>query len=104
MKRRKNMVFLKALADETRFKILELLLDRRKCVCEIFPKVNRTQSTVSLQLSKLERAGILKSEKEGHKVFYQIADFRVCDVFKALGYTKGKCLKIKCCMKKVARK
>jgi ArsR family transcriptional regulator len=98
MKSRTNVKFLKALADETRFKIVELLLDGRKCVCEIFPEVKRTQSTVSLQLSKLERTGIVKSEREGRKVFYQINDPRVCDIFKVLGYPQRKDLKIKCCM------
>ncbi len=98
MKNREDVRFLKALADETRFKIVELLLGGKRCVCEIFPKVKRTQSTVSLQLSKLEQAGILESTREGQKVFYQIKDYRVCDIFKALGHKEGRCLKTKCCM------
>ncbi|MFC1755664.1 ArsR/SmtB family transcription factor, partial [Thermoproteota archaeon] len=56
---------LKALSDETRLKIVEFLLDREKCVCEIFPHVKRTQSTVSIHLSKLEQVGIVESRKEG---------------------------------------
>jgi len=79
---------LKALGDETRLKIVEFLLDGEKCVCEIFPHVKRTQSTVSIQLSILEKAGILSSRREGKKVYYKIKDYRVCDVFKALGYKK----------------
>ncbi|MEM3364017.1 MAG: metalloregulator ArsR/SmtB family transcription factor [Candidatus Micrarchaeia archaeon] len=98
MKHKDDVRFLKAMADETRFNILALLLDGKKCVCEIFPKVKRTQSSVSFQLSKLELAGILESHREGQKVFYQIKDYRVCDVFKALGHKKGTCLKSKCCM------
>jgi len=98
MKSKGDVKFLKAMADETRFKIIELLLDGKKCVCEIFPKVKRKQSTVSLQLSKLELAGILESKREGQKVFYQIKDYRVCDIFKVLGYKEGACLKSKCCM------
>ncbi|MBN1169419.1 helix-turn-helix transcriptional regulator [Candidatus Micrarchaeota archaeon] len=90
--------FLKAIGDDTRFSILEFLLDGKKCVCEIFPHVKKSQSTVSIHLSKLEAAGILTSKREGKKVFYQIADSRVCDIFKALGYRRGKCLKSKCCM------
>ncbi|MCR4335369.1 MAG: ArsR family transcriptional regulator, partial [archaeon] len=50
----KKITILKALADDTRLNIVELLLDKEKCVCEIFPMVKRTQSTVSTQLSKLE--------------------------------------------------
>jgi ArsR family transcriptional regulator len=98
MGRKNSIDFLKAIADETRFRILELLIEGERCVCEIHPKVKRTQSTVSIQLSKLERAGILGSRREGHKVYYWIKDYRVCDIFKALGYKRGACLKSKCCM------
>ena len=89
----------KALADGSRLKIIKFLLDGERCVCEIFPYVKRTQSTVSIQLGKLEKAGILKSRRDGKKIIYSIKDFRVCDVFKALGNPKGKILKSSCCMK-----
>lgn len=88
----------KALADETRLKIIEFLLDGEKCVCEIFPHVKRTQSTTSIQLGKLERLGVLKSRREGKKILYSIKDLRVCDVFKAVGNKKGKILKKCCCI------
>lgn len=92
---------LKALSDETRLEIVEFLLDGEKCVCEIFPHVKRTQSTVSIQLGKLESWGILESRRDGKRVFYRIKDFRVCDIFKVLGYAKGAVLKKSCCMKEV---
>ncbi len=96
----KNSIkILKALSDETRLNIVEFLLDGDKCVCQIFPHVKRTQSTVSIQLRKLESWGILESRREGKKIFYKIADLRVCDVFKALGYAKGRLIKNSCCMK-----
>lgn len=96
----KNSIkILKALSDETRLKIVEFLLDGDKCVCQIFPHVKRTQSTVSIQLRKLESWGILESRREGKKIFYKIKDHRICDVFKALGYAKGKVIKNSCCMK-----
>lgn len=90
MKEGEILKILKALSDETRLKIVELLLDGEKCVCKIFPHVKRTQSTVSIQLGKLEDLGILKSRRDGKKIFYSIHDTRVRDVFKALRYTKGK--------------
>ena len=94
---KKDIELLKALADETRFKIIEHLLEGEKCVCEIFPHVKRTQSTVSIHLGNLEDAGILESRREGKKIFYKIKDKRVCDVFKALGNNKGRILKQNCC-------
>jgi ArsR family transcriptional regulator len=90
---KKTIAILKAFSDETRLKILELLLDGEKCVCEIFPKVKRTQSTVSIQLAKLEKAGLVESRREGKKIFYKIKNQTVCNVFKALGYSKGSLLK-----------
>jgi len=92
-----ELVMLKALADETRLKIVEFLLDGEKCVCEIFPYVKRTQSTVSIQLDVLRKAGILDSRKEGKKVYYFIFDKKVCDVFKALGFSKARLKNKTCC-------
>jgi len=99
MNEKETIKILKALSDETRLKIVELLLGGEKCVCEIFPYVKRTQSTTSIQLGKLKRLGILKSRREGKKIFYSISDLRVCDIFKALGNRKKKILKKSCCMK-----
>jgi len=95
---KKPITILKALADETRLKILELLLNGEKCVCEIFPKVKRTQSTVSIQLANLEKAGLIESRRDGKKIFYKIKDLVICEIFKALGYKKGALLKKDCCM------
>lgn len=92
------LTILKALSDETRLKIVEFLLDGEKCVCEIVPHTKRTQSTVSIQLRKLESWGILESRRDGKKIIYKIKDYRVCDIFKALRYQKGKMLKKSCCM------
>lgn len=77
--------FLKAISDETRLKIIELLLSGERCVCEIVPKLDVKQSTTSIHLNKLERAGIIKSRRDGKKVFYCIIDKRVISVLKVLG-------------------
>ena len=95
-----ELKILKALADETRLKIVEFLLNGEKCVCEIFPHLKRTQSTTSIQLGILEKTGILQSKRNGKKVFYKIKDSRVYHIFKALGYDSGKLLKLKCCCEK----
>ena len=86
MDKERVLKILKALSDETRLKIIELLLDREKCVCEIFPAVKRTQSTVSIQLRKLEEAGLIKSRRSGKKIFYKIRDRRILKILKAVGF------------------
>jgi len=96
---KKIIEVLKALSDETRLKIVEFLLDGEKCVCEIFPHIKRTQSTTSIQLDVLRKAGILKSRRDGKKVFYKIGNSRVYFIFKALGYNSSKLSKLKCCCK-----
>ena len=104
MEREETLRILKALADRTRLRIVEFLLDGERCVCEIIPHAGRMQSNVSIQLGRLEGCGILESRKEGKKVFYRVKDRRVCDIFKALGYANGKMLKEPCCMQKEAQR
>jgi len=70
----KQTRFFKALADETRLKILNLLEVREMCVCEVMVALDLTQPTASHHLGILENAGLVKSRKEGKWVFYKIAD------------------------------
>jgi ArsR family transcriptional regulator len=95
MDRTSNLKLLKALSEETRYRIIEVLLKGEKCACEIPSLIDRTQSNTSMQLLKLVDLEVLKSRREGKKIIYSIKDFRVCDVFKALGHSEGKILKEK---------
>jgi ArsR family transcriptional regulator len=63
---------LKAVAQETRLSILELLRDGERCVCEIFPAIGQEQSNVSRHLNMMQKAGILTRRKEGLKIFYAV--------------------------------
>ena len=69
-----------ALSHPARLKILELLSDGERCVCEIFPAIGAEQSNTSRHLAMLRRAGILKERRQGVKVFYAVADERVFEV------------------------
>lgn len=77
----------KALADETRLKIVESLLNGEKCVCEIVLHIKRAQSTVSIQLAKLESLGIVESRREGKSVYYNIANPKIREI---LNIVEGK--------------
>jgi len=70
----KRSRFFKALADETRLRILSLLQVREMCVCEVMVALDLTQPTASHHLGLLENAGLAKDRKEGKWVFYSIAD------------------------------
>lgn len=86
----KELILFKALADETRLKIIKFLLNGEKCVCEIFPYIKRTQSTTSIQLDVLKKAGVVSSRRKGKKVYYSISDKKVYDVFDSLDLSKKK--------------
>ena len=79
---KESLKIFKALCDETRLKIVEFLLNGEKCVCEIIPFTKRTQSTVSIQLSKLESLGIVESRREGKKVYYRLTNKKVKEILK----------------------
>ncbi len=68
---------LKALGQPTRLKILELLVDGERCVCEIFPAINEAQSNISKHLAFLRSQGILVADRRGMRVFYRLADKRI---------------------------
>jgi DNA-binding transcriptional ArsR family regulator len=77
--------FFKALADETRVRILRLLTLREMCVCEIMVALNLTQPTASHHLGILEKEGIIKRRKEGKWVFYAIVNLETIEDIGKLG-------------------
>lgn len=64
---------LKALSDESRLRILKLLLGRKElCVCEIEAALNLSQSKVSRHLTVLRSAGLVEDRREGLWIFYSL--------------------------------
>lgn len=76
---------LKAIAQETRLSILELLRNGERCVCEIFPVINYEQSNVSRHLNMMQKAGILTRRKDGLKIFYAIKHPEVLEIIDLAG-------------------
>lgn len=62
----------KALSEESRLRILALLLDNEMCVCEIEACLNMTQSNASRHLTALKNSGILESYKKAQWTYYKI--------------------------------
>jgi len=62
----------KALADETRLRVLLLLLDGELCVCEIIAALELPQSTISRHLAYLKRTGWVRDRKQGVWMYYQL--------------------------------
>ena len=89
----------KIVSDPTRLKILFTLLNDEKCTCEcgkqncrectclscmiekcvgdIVNEVGESQSLISHQLIVLRRANLVRTRKEGQKVYYSLSDGHV---------------------------
>ena len=63
---------MKALSDETRLRILNLLLDKELCVCEIEQTLGISQTRASRNLSLLCDAGFLKLRRDGLWSLYSL--------------------------------
>lgn len=60
----------KALGDETRMRILKLLLKKELCVCELEAALNLPQSKVSRHLTVLRSVGLVEDRRDGTWIFY----------------------------------
>ena len=60
----------KALSDETRLKIVEMLSCGEMCACDILESFNITQPTLSYHMKILTDCGIVNSRKDGSWMRY----------------------------------
>ena len=84
---------LKALADETRLRILESLLAEEKCVSDLVRELGCPQPHVSHHLRILRDSGVVEGLREGKQVCYRIAPI----IKRALANQEGKALNFGCC-------
>ena len=75
---------LKALAHPTRLCIVKDLIAKESNVTSIRECLDLPQSTVSQHLFKLKAAGIIKGEREGLKISYQVINEEVRKITKIL--------------------
>src|SRR5579862_2519359 len=67
------VVALKALAEETRLRILRLLLKEQLSVTEISERLKVSQYNTSKHLRVMREAGLLEIEKHGQQRLYTVA-------------------------------
>lgn len=72
-----------ALADPTRFRILDALLREELCVCDLSLLVGVSQSAVSHQLRVLRDRGLVAYRREGQRAVYRLADQHVATLIAA---------------------
>ena len=63
---------LRALADETRLKLISLLLTDDLCVGALAHRVGISEAAVSQHLQVLRKAGLIKGEKRGYWTHYAV--------------------------------
>jgi ArsR family transcriptional regulator len=67
-------IIFKALSEESRLRILSILIRREMCVCEIEASLKMTQSNASRHLTVLKNSGILDCYKQGQWAYYKVSD------------------------------
>ncbi len=70
----------KAMADETRVKILHLLSQRDLCVCDLAFILETNLPAISHHLRFLKILDLVRSRRDGKMVFYSLADNHVMDL------------------------
>lgn len=69
----KNLVsFFRAMGEDTRVKIIQMLLKEEMCICELIEKLNLSQSAVSHHVKILKQADLVNDRRNGKWTFYSI--------------------------------
>jgi DNA-binding transcriptional ArsR family regulator len=81
---------LKALASDTRYRLVRALVaaDDELCVCEFDPLVDVSESAISHALSTLTDAGLVTRRKEGKWRYYRATE-RATELITTLDATRG---------------
>jgi DNA-binding transcriptional ArsR family regulator len=80
--------FFKALSDETRQRILEILqAEGEQCVSDLVERFNLSQPTISHHLNFLRQANLVTSHKKGKQIYYRANEENIVECCGIL-YTK----------------
>jgi len=71
---------LKAISDDTRLRIMKVLLERECCVCEIMQALDISQTRASRNLGILQDAGFLKARRDGLWIVYSL-DWQTANLY-----------------------
>jgi len=83
--------FCKAMGNATRLQIIHVLQEHPMNVGEIAQSTGTGQSVVSRQLGALRNTGVVKSQRQGNEIIYQLTDeniVEVCDLVRKVLVTQ----------------
>lgn len=66
------VLIFKALADETRLKIVEMVADGELCACKILEQFDITQPTLSYHMKILCDSGLVNARRDGAWIRYTV--------------------------------
>lgn len=81
---------MKALADENRFKIIEMLLEKKYCVRAISRYLDISEPGVSQHLKVLKSCGLVTGKKDGHFMHYRVNEDKILDLSEYLAKLIGR--------------
>lgn len=67
----------KAISDETRLRIIDMLSCGEMCACDILEGLSISQSTLSYHMKTLTESGIVNAERDGAWMRYTLNKVRV---------------------------
>lgn len=62
----------KAMSDESRLKIIDMLSCGELCACDILEELNISQSTLSYHMKSLTESGLINARKDGSWMKYTL--------------------------------
>jgi ArsR family transcriptional regulator len=65
-----------AFADPTRLRLLALLRNGERCVCELVDVLRVPQPRVSRHMARLRKEGLVRSRRQGYWIYYSLAPAR----------------------------
>ena len=74
-----TLKIIKALGDENRLRIVNILFGNELCVCEVEGILSMTQSNISRHLSKLTSSGVTKYRKDAKYIYYSIDENKLLE-------------------------
>ncbi len=70
----KSVQFMKSISNNTKLRLVSLLLENELCVCELEEIINVRQANISKNLISLKDAGVVNVRREKQRGFYYLTD------------------------------
>jgi len=70
--------------NPTRLKILDLIRNGEKCICEIIPYTGKSQPNISQHLKILRMTGLINERKDGTKIMISVSNQRIYEIIEMI--------------------